>query len=181
MALIYEEDIEQEIKGTIIDFETIGSFRKFLDYRAYLDIYPIVFGTLFTKKLRIHYVIDADDIPELLIIMNQEINTLPRPFWAFNMKCEQGIIYNRLGITVTFWELNKWQFESKRDAAKKLKITNFNDPFQGYGAACAKAFRKGNIEDILKHNRACLLTEAEIWKHRFNDITFKFMEIMSDA
>ena len=171
-----EESLDYSINGTIIDFEFIGEFQKFLDYRAYINIYPVIFGTLNTNMIKIFYVKDEEDIPELLEVMNQELKSLSRPFWAFYKQCEQGIIYNRLGIPYEFWELNEWKFESKRSAEKKYDIPNFDDPFHGDGKLVWKAWEEGNIDDCVKHNRACLLKEAEIWKRRFN-LEFSFLKL----
>ena len=48
------------------------------------------------------------------------------------------------------------------------KYLNLNGPFHGDGKLIEKAWNGGNVEDCMKHNRACLLKEAEIWNKRYN-------------
>ena len=161
-------------KGTIIDFETIGVFdKRYQDHRQYREVYPVIFGTLNDQGIRIQYIIDHEDIDEMLYTIETELKTLKQPFWAFNKMFEESIIYLHCGKTYEFWELNSWRYESKREAEKELNIPQFDDPFEGHGELVIEEW-PGNHADCVLHNRACLLKEQEIWKGRY-DVQFTFL------
>jgi len=168
MIHLNEEPEQVFEEGTIIDFETIGTFdKRYLDHRALYDIHPIIFGFITHNGMHIHYVTDEEDTQELCQCIEEGLDRLPRPLFAFNKSFEQGVIYNRLQKHVKFWELNAWKFESKRTAEKVLGIPNFDDPFNGNGRLVVENFPH-NINDCVKHNRACLLKEREIWFCRYH-------------
>ncbi|MGB2929523.1 MAG: hypothetical protein WBB70_11490, partial [Desulfobacterales bacterium] len=50
----------------------------------------------------------------------------------------------------------------KESIVKKLGISAYDDPFPGAGVKCIDEFKRGNIENCLKHNQACLLKERDI-------------------
>lgn len=159
-----------------MDFETIGSFdKRFHDHRQYREVYPVVYGTLTDEGIRIQYVTELEDLDELLETIEKELETLPKPFWAFNKNFEAWIIYNHLGKTIEFWELNAWRYESKRDAEILLNIPSFDDPFEGHGEQVLEAWPE-HYQNCVLHNRACLLKEHQIWKARF-DVQFTFVEM----
>ena len=54
MVISYVEDIESDFKGTIIDIETYGRFRKhYDDSRTYKDMYPVIFGYINNERLEV--------------------------------------------------------------------------------------------------------------------------------
>ena len=58
----------------------------------------------------------------------------------------------------------------KESIAKKFGIRAYDDPFPGAGVKCIEEFKRGNIENCLKHNKACLLKERDIlFKRGFVD------------
>ena len=58
----------------------------------------------------------------------------------------------------------------KESIVKELGISAYDDPFPGAGVKCIEEFKRGNIADCLKHNRACLLKERNIlFKRGFVD------------
>ena len=59
-------------------------------------------------------------------------------------------------------ELQARAMENKERAVQQLKIPSYNDPYRGKGFRCVDAFVKGDLENIAKHNRACLLKERDI-------------------
>ena len=179
MIHLYEDIANFPIKGTIIDFETIGKFNnEFQDYRQYIEIEPIMFGTLEGDKIKIHYIESTEYLEDFMELIRDKLAELQEPFWAFNKAFEQGVVYNCLDITLDFKELQKKKYEAKRQAVRKLNIPNFNDPFHDRGALAMKAWEEGNIEDCVKHNRACLLKEAMIWKYRYSlETSFSFISI----
>lgn len=176
MILKYEELAWHFEAGTIIDFETVGAFDKhYKNYLQYRDIYPVIFGILSKEGIRIKYITNPDDIDELLEVIKEDLHVLQRPFWAFNTVFEQSIIKARFGMTIKFKELNTWRYESKRSAVKLFGISNFDDPFYGHGELVLDTWPE-HYEVCVKHNRACLLKELEIWKHRFQ-AEFKYVEV----
>ncbi|NHI93771.1 MAG: hypothetical protein EAX96_14890 [Candidatus Lokiarchaeota archaeon] len=162
--------------GTIIDLETIGKFNKrYKNYMQYKEVYPVIFGVITNQGMIIKYITHVDDIDELLDVIKCDLRKLPRPLWAFNCIFEQGIIKARFGMTIKFKELNAWRYESKRSAVKLFRISNFGDPFHGHGELVVDTWPE-YYDKCVKHNRACLLKELEIWKHRFQ-AEFKYMEV----
>lgn len=63
-------------------------------------------------------------------------------------------------------ELQARAMENKERAVQQLKIPSYNDPYRGKGFRCVDAFVKGDLENIAKHNRACLLKERDILRIR---------------
>ncbi|NKQ39887.1 MAG: hypothetical protein HF967_10615 [Methanosarcinales archaeon] len=43
-----------------------------------------------------------------------------------------------------------------------MKISKYNDPFNGNGKLCMHAWLRGDIKNAIAHNRACLLKEKDI-------------------
>lgn len=56
--------------------------------------------------------------------------------------------------------------EKKETVARGLGLPGYDDPFNGEGRLCVRAFGSGKVEDIIRHNRACLLKEHGILKER---------------
>ncbi|MHA1784148.1 MAG: hypothetical protein ACTSX4_05130 [Candidatus Helarchaeota archaeon] len=165
---VHEETTKILVNGTIIDFETIGEFdKRFSDHRQYAYILPVIFGTLEENKMKIFYVENEDEISELLEQIKSSLNELKEPFWAFNRRFEQGIIINQLGLNIEMQELQARRYESKKSVVKELNIPNFGDPFHDNGYLAMQAWLAGDVEECVKHNRACLLKEALICVQRF--------------
>lgn len=161
------------VKGTIIDFETIGEFNQNYnsgDPKHYSDILPVIFGTFERDCIQIFYIKNKNQIPELIERMKVKLQELTPPLYAFNHKFERCIIYNQLMLEVEFKELQRFPFEKKEKVCKDLCIPDYEDPYNGNGRLCMEAWLKGNYEDCIKHNRSCLLKEADILRIRWNDI-----------
>lgn len=91
------------------------------------------------------------------------MGSLDRPFYAFNSNFERGTFFHSLNKEVPFErELNKERFEPKWRAIAELKIPQYDDPFNDDGKLCSEAWRRGQIEALIAHNRACLLKERDI-------------------
>jgi len=167
----FKEQSPFPVKGTIIDFETIGEIHNNLkNDEKYKELRPVIFGTLDTSQIVVSYIEKTDSIPVLIELIKGRISDLTLPFYAFNCQFEQGIIKNNLGIQVEFKELQSRPYEKKERCCKIFGISSYDDPFNGNGDLCRKAWLEGRIEDCIKHNRACLLKEAEILKRRATEI-----------
>lgn len=164
--MIFEhcEEIEPGFEGTIIDIETIGDFaRNFSDSRQYAKIRPVIFGCISGKELRIVYA----ERPGGMELLGQKIlpllNSLQRPFYAFNAPFEMGVLFHSLKVETLFeGELNREKFEPKRNAVQRLCIPQYSDPFNDNGLLCVKAWENGQIKEAIAHNRSCLLKERDI-------------------
>ena len=177
MVLVHQELNHKFHDGTIIDFETIGTFdRRYRDHRTLFDIYPVTCGTLHDEGLVIYYIDQEEEIAELLRLIDAKLGQLPEPFWAFNKAFEQGIIFNHLKKHVKIWELNAWKYEKKEKAVRALGIPNFDDPFHGDGRKVVEAWPT-RVADCVKHNRACLLKEKSLWKCRFEQSQFRILKV----
>ena len=170
MLKIFEEAVNSDFKGTIIDIETIGNFsHSFLqsDSRYYSKILPVIFGFITKKGLKIFYVEKKKDIRYLIKNIITILPSLKKPFHAFNSDFEKGVIFHACGIRIPITrELNSEKFERKAKAVSLLGIDNYDDPFFDDGYKCMKAWEKGNIELTVKHNRSCLLKEKDILMKR---------------
>ncbi|MFA5383046.1 MAG: hypothetical protein WC356_07800 [Candidatus Micrarchaeia archaeon] len=167
MVKIYEEEMNENFEGTIIDIETIGLFdRNFKDSRQYKQIKTVIFGFVNKNKLGI-YSVDEDNNEKLLEEVNKILNILEKPFYAFNSDFERGVLFHNLNKEVAFErELNKEKYESKKNAEKELNIPQYDDPFNGEGILCVTNWLKGDKEKCIKHNRSCLLKEKDIFLKR---------------
>ncbi|MBW2974905.1 hypothetical protein KY366_04270 [Candidatus Woesearchaeota archaeon] len=164
MVQVYKEKVRSNFDGTIIDIETIGSFRRaYSDSRRYKDIIPVIFGFIDQEGLTIHCAKRMESINKLKEEIKKILPKLKRPFHAFNSVFERGAFFHQLGEQVLFEkELNKERFEGKRLAVSTLKIPQYNDPFNDKGELCMAAWLKGELEKAVAHNRSCLLKERDI-------------------
>ena len=161
------------LKGTIIDLETIGHIRnEFRDTRRYEKVKPYLFGYLNGNTIVQKYVEKPDHITQLVQWIKKTILTdlFLKPLYAFFTEFESGVIYCATGINVNFDRELKKGPGGKESIVKKLGISAYDDPFPGVGVKCIDEFKRGNIENCLKHNQACLLKERDIlFKRGFVD------------
>ncbi len=164
MLGIYSEKIKSDFEGTIIDLETIGYFDdRYVDSRRYRQIIPIIFGFITKEGIRILCAKREDLIPQLKEEIIEVLDTLIRPFYAFNTDFERGVLFNHIGKRIKFeGELNWEKFESKRGVIQSLGIPNYGDPFYDNGLLCSQSWLKGKFENAVSHNRSCLLKERDI-------------------
>lgn len=163
MVKIFNERVNLNITGTIIDIETIGDFCYYSDSRKYKNIIPVIFGFLRNNELSILCAKKKESLKLLKDKIAEILEKLERPFYAFNCDFERGVFYHTLNKKVTFEnELNTKKYEAKRDAVSKLKISQYDDPFFDNGKLCMEAWLSGHIEKAIAHNRSCLLKERDI-------------------
>jgi hypothetical protein len=165
VSLILEtkEEISSNIKGTVIDIETIGEFHEsYADSRRYCDIQLVIFGFINKNTLRILCAHDMGALSELKTKTLEIIDGLERPFYAFNSDFERGVLFHSLGKQIDFEGELQQGFESKRNACGYLGISNYADPFFDRGYLCMKAWQNRELDKAIAHNRACLLKERDI-------------------
>jgi hypothetical protein len=163
----YEESIQSNFEGTIIDIETIGQFNKRYsntnDSRLYQHIKQIIFGYINSSHIYIICAESRESIQELNLKSLECINKLERPFYAFNSNFEQGVWFHQLGIKISInGELNAERYESKKRAVMSLSIPQYGDPFHDDGLKCMYAWLEKQYDNAIAHNRACLLKERDI-------------------
>jgi len=168
MILILKEDIISEFEGTIIDIETIGEFdNQYPDSRQYKNIRLVIFGFLDRYTLQIFCAKGIEAISELQEKTKDIIDSLKRPFYAFNCDNERAVLFYELGKVIAFErELQKEKYESKAKAVRDLDIPNYDDPFYDKGLWCMNAWNNGEFDRAIAHNRACLLKERDILTKR---------------
>lgn len=164
MIKVYIEKIKSDFKGTIIDLETIGYFRKgYHDTRRCKDITPVIFGCINNNGIKILCAEDEDSIPALKKKIKALLPKLKNPFYAFNTNFERSVLFYFLGKKIEFQgELNQGLYEPKREVVLELSIPNYDDPFYDDSMACLRAWVQGDIDDSVMHNRSCLLKERDI-------------------
>ncbi len=164
MIIEHKENISSNFKGTIIDIETIGEFlNQYPDSRRYENMQLVIFGFINRDALHILCAKGLRAIDELKERIDKIIDSLERPFYAFNTDFERSVLFYELGKEIDFdGELQKEKFESKVDAVRDLDISNYADPFYSRGFPCIKAWKDGEFDSAIAHNRACLLKERDI-------------------
>ncbi len=163
MIIEDKEDISSNFEGTIIDIETIGEFlNQYADSRRYKDIQLVIFGFINKDALHILCANGMKALNELRERTEMIIDSLERPFYAFNTDFERGVLFYELDKEIDFdGELQEGR-ESKASARSYLGILNYDDPFYDYGYLCMKAWENGEFDRAMAHNRACLLKERDI-------------------
>ncbi len=174
MVLIHKEQVDRPIKGTVIDIETIGNFNNgfnSLDSRFYINLKTVIFGSIDSESLQIHCAKKAESLKQLEKIIDDELGSLEKPFYAFNCNFERSIFFHTLNKDVSFeGELQKQlpncKYEAKKYVVANLKIPQYDDPFNDVGLKCSESWQKGNLKDAIAHNRSCLLKERDILLRR---------------
>ncbi len=163
MIIEYKTELNSNFQGTIIDTETIGDFlNQHPDSRRYKYIHLVIFGFINRHAIQILCAKGTEAISELKEKTKGIIDSLERPFYAFNSEFEIGVLFYALGKKIRFeGELQK-ERESKRIAVRDLAIPNYEDPFYDDGLLCMKAWEAGELDKAIAHNRACLLKERDI-------------------
>ena len=164
MIIERKEDTSSNFKGTIIDIETMGEFlNQYPDSRRYKNIQLVIFGFINRDGLQIFCAKGREAISELKEKTEDIIDSLERPFYAFNTEFEIGVLFYELGKEINFeGELQKEKYESKVNAVRDLGIPNYGDPFYDRGLWCMNAWHNGEFDAAIAHNRACLLKERDI-------------------
>jgi len=174
----------EKIDGTIIDIETIGEFCEGFGVERYKQVRPITAGFLCDSTIEILYITGeaANDFRRLKNAVESKLVRVKRPFYAFNAEFEMGVLHWFLGRSVKFdrdlmlktvTACGNQVWESKRVLVKCLGIQNFDDPFWDLGYKVPDSWQryqatgdKKFLEDIVLHNRACLLKEHAILNTR---------------
>jgi hypothetical protein len=164
MVKILQESLKSDFIGTIIDLETIGDFdSRFGDSRRCKNITPVIFGFIDSKGIKILCAKNRDSIEKLKSEIINHIDTLEKPFHAFNTDFERSVLFHHLSKPIEFErEINKEKFEKKEYTVQSFKIPNYDDPFWGDGRACMNSWLIGDINKAILHNRSCLLKERDI-------------------
>ncbi len=167
MIIEHKEDISSNFEGTIIDIETIGEFngqyRGTHDSREYQNIQLTIFGFINWQGFHILCAKGMEAISELNKKTEALIDSLERPFYAFQSEFERGVLFYELGKRIDFdGELQRYRGESKANATAELGIPNYGDPFNDVGKLCMQAWLRGKFDKAIAHNRACLLKEMDI-------------------
>ncbi len=163
MIIEHQENISSDFRGTIIDIETIGEFlNQYPDSRRYKDIQLVIFGFINKHVLRIFCANGIKAISELKEKTEGIIDSLERPFYAFNSEFERGVLFYELGKEIDFDGELQETHESKAKVVRDLGIPNYDDPFYGKGLWCMNAWHNGEFDEAIAHNRACLLKERDI-------------------
>jgi hypothetical protein len=162
--IIFQQEITSDIKGTVIDIETIGDFcDQYYDSRRCKNIQQVIFGYVNNRELVILCAKGKQAIDTLNSQTKQILEKLERPFYAFNTGFESSVWFHQLDYKILFnRELQGFPRENKGNARKSLGIPNYEDPFNDIGKHCMIAWEKGQYDTAIAHNRACLLKERDI-------------------
>jgi len=163
LIIEYKEDISSNFEGTIIDIETVGEFlNQYPDSRRYKDIQLVIFGFINRNSLEILCAKGMRTINGLRERTEKIIVSLEKPFYAFNTDFEKSVLFYELGKEIDFGGELQEDRESKANARSYLGIPNYDDPFYDKGVLCMQAWKYGEFDRAIAHNRACLLKERDI-------------------
>ncbi len=132
-----------------------------------MNLATVIFGSIDRESLRIHCAKKIDSLEKLKKTIADELDSLDKPFYAFNCNFERSIFFHSLNKDIPFeGELGKKlgakKYEAKRYVVADLNIPQYDDPFNDVGLKCSEAWQKGNLIDAIAHNRSCLLKERDI-------------------
>ena len=157
MIVEHKENINSNFEGTVIDIETIGEFlNQYPDSRRYKGMHLVIFGFINRDTLHILCAKGLLAIDELKKRIDKIIDSLERPFYAFNTGFERSVLFYELGKEINFDRELQEGRESKANARSYLGISNYDDPFNDKGYLCMKAWEKGEFDGEIEHTRACL-------------------------
>lgn len=168
MLKIYSEKNDFPFDGTIIDLETVGQFCRYYDSRDYQYLEMTIFGYINNEELMIFCAEGKDAITELIQKSIALLDSLERPFLAYNCCFEMGVLYHSCGLRIKFdgdlmkEKVQGIKWENKREACAELGVSKHGDPFNGFGRKCSEAWLNENYEEAIRHNRSCLLSERDI-------------------
>ncbi len=163
MIIEHKEDISSNFEGTIIDIETIGEFlNQYRDSRHYKDIKLVIFGFINRHSLEILCAKEMGALNELRERTEKIIDSLEKPFYAYNTEFERSVLFYELGREIDFDRELQEGRESTANARNYLGIPSYDDPFYDNGYLCLKAWENGEFDKAVAHNRACLLKERDI-------------------
>jgi len=171
----HEEAVEADFKGTIIDIETVGEFGEAPysqdkeDYLArYRDIRITTVGILAGGKLQIFAAKGVEHLADFQRNAIMFMSRLTGPLHAFNKAFEEACFYWNSGreILAIDRDIQMTRGEKKEAVVRGLGLPGYDDPFNGEGRLCVRAFQSGKVGDVIRHNRACLLKEYGILKKR---------------
>lgn len=173
---IRKEQADCNFEGTIVDLETIGPFTPVSSrrpefgqdfIRKYGKIKVTTVGTLSDGVLQIAIALGPEHLDKFGKKALSIVSQSDRPLYAFNKPFEEGCLFWISRNMLSFEnELQEFPREKKERTVEKLGIPNYSDPYKGDGFRCVDAFIKGDLENIAKHNRACLLKERDILRIR---------------
>ncbi len=169
----YQEKIDTDFEGTIIDIETIGEFTKVgfgtlplgTDYlQRYKEMKITTVGTLSEGKLTIRIANDSNNLLSFQSTAIRKMRESLSPLYAFSKPFEEGCYYwnSNYQFLEIDYELQGRVYEKKQVVTNSLAIRNYSDPFHGDGGKCKDAFLSGDLDKVVAHNRACLLKENQI-------------------
>jgi hypothetical protein len=169
---IRKEPVDCDFEGTIVDIETIGPFVNVPSHalkfgqdfiRRYQKMKVTTVGTLSDGVLQVAIALGQNHLDKFGKKVLSIVSRSDRPLYAFSKPFEEGCLYWISRSMFDFDnELQAFSMENKERAVQQLKIPSYNDPYRGVGFKCVDAFIKGDLENIAKHNRACLLKERDL-------------------
>jgi hypothetical protein len=154
-------------QGTILDIETCGDFLTSFpnwDIRRYQALQQVILGHITQSTITIYCARNQDEIEELKALTPEILNSLQRPWYAFNCSFEERV-WECQGLKIKFdgeLQVRNVSYESKAQAVEGLNIPQYDDPFDDNGLLCAKAWLQNDFKNALAHNRSCLLKERDL-------------------
>lgn len=147
----------------IVDVET-RQLLKDVDWDS-RRLTPTVVG-IFFKNLIIQIIrVTANAMLEMRRKVAYELESVRKPFLAFNCDFDKFVIYGLCGIYYPFLDIQEYYGQTKEEAKHHHNI-NVDDPFKGNGRIAVEYYQKyeqtgdrSYLEKVIEHNQACLITE----------------------
>ena len=100
------------------------------------------------------------------------LDTLPQPFYAFNMNMEKGNFKGYIGKDYNFEEIKPFLGRGWSKDRFYQELVNdglaqpITDVFGGNAGLCITEWAKGNWQDVASHNSNCLRKEVQILQNQ---------------
>lgn len=158
-------------EGAIIDLESDSA--PFIDYLQgayqYSKHSAISFGILDKDFVEvIAKTCNATD-SQFANEVEQSLEKRKHPYYGFNTELDMALLSNLLGSEIIFDGEIRIERVKKELQVRNVGVSNFDDPFNGDGSLASFSWKKHletketkYIQDVLAHNRACILKEYSL-------------------
>lgn len=152
----------------VVDVETTDLLRNVGNDAR--QLIPSIVGILDGERIMQYCLLHDGRRDEMRKKVLVELESIKKPFIAFNGAFDRLVIFGLTGVYFPFMDIQEYDGQKKRSSIEDKKIVlPFQDPFNGNGCAAVDCYSRyaatGNkqfLEEIIRHNQACLVYELLI-------------------
>jgi hypothetical protein len=164
----------RDFEGAIIDLESDGA--PFIDYLEgayqYSKHSATSFGILDEDSVEVIAKTCRGTQLQFVNEIEQALEKRDRPYFAFNTEFDMAILSKLLEREIIFDGDIMVERVKKEIQVRNFGISNFDDPFNGNGGLAGFSWKRHletkeikHVQDIMAHNRACVLKEYSLLLH----------------